>query len=517
MKVRVKLLLILCAAVAVTVATQFVIYQREQAAARASIESQLELATAAAAAGIDPVRLDLAAQGDRTVSADLGRRMRDIARSDPRIVEIIVYKVIPSTDDLLVAADSGLSRDRDGDGLIDVPTGQLLQPGSRVSLGPGEIEAIAASGTPRIDKDGTRLVALGPVWADGEVAGMVQVRIDARTGATGLTSVALVLGGGLLASLALVVLISRNYSRRLDLLAAGTRRLTEGDLAHRVDVAGADEVSDLARAFNAMADALEENRTNLGKAIAELGEAGALLEARADENEQLLRRTVEAVDEERRRLAAELHDGTIQSLQSVSMVADYASMLIERERYDEADERLDEARERLKDAIGELRRLLFDLRPPNLDEAGLTGALLARLEEAESLAGVSGKLEIPPDIRIPPELETVIYRFCQEALANVVRHSGATRAEVRIWRHGQSLVVEVSDNGAGFQPEAEPESGHFGLQGMRERAELAGGSLSVDSRHGSGTRLELRLPLTANSTRRAAQAHAFDSQSSSSA
>ncbi len=302
------------------------------------------------------------------------------------------------------------------------------------------------------------------------------------------------------ATLLFLAVVSRGFTRRLERLAEAAERIREGDLAYRVEVSGRDEIAAVGEAFNRMAEAVQSNRRALADAVSELAQATAELERRAEENRRILERTVGAVDEERRRLATDLHDSTIQTLQSAAMQAEYLGMLIERGRTEDAAGLLGDLTTRLREAADELRRLIFDLRPPSLDRGGLLASLENRLREAEETAGFSTSLEVEEGLEIPAEDEEVVYRFCREAIANAVKHSSASELEVRIWRSGDTLRAVVADDGKGFKMDESTPWGHFGLMDMKDRAKLAGGEVNIQSAPGRGTRVELVLPLPRSSS-----------------
>lgn len=482
MTARNRFFIILSFGVVVTVISLVALYGREELLARESALAQSESVAGATAAIADPEIARAAAHGDFSAVSRLNSQLVRIQLSNPRIRQMVIYVPEGSGNTFRVAAEIG-------------PVNERMRPGTAIEITEDAPRIAFASGQSASTWSDHLATTWSPIQKAGASQGLLRVEYDATGIGTGIFPVLVVLALGLLLTLVLVVFVSRNIGKRLQLLVDGTARLAEGDLAHRVEVKGHDEIAELAASFNKMADALEENRKSLGNAIAELGRASALVEARASENEMLLRRTVEAVDDERRRLATELHDSTIQSLQSIGMLAEYVAMLISRERYEDARERLDILRNRLDNAIADLRRLLFDLRPPNLDDTGLAAALRSRLSEVSELANLKTSLEIAESLEIPRELETVIYRFCQEALSNVVRHADASSVEIRVWRQNDTLRVSVEDNGKGFNTNAIIETGHFGIQGMKERAELAGGTLQIDSRLGLNTRVELALPI----------------------
>jgi signal transduction histidine kinase len=208
------------------------------------------------------------------------------------------------------------------------------------------------------------------------------------------------------------------------------------------------------------------------------------------ENAQLYNQAkVVAAMEERARLANELHDAVSQMLFSASLVTDVLPTLWEQ---DEALGRqsLGELRTLIQGALAEMRTLLLELRPSALEEANLDN-LLRQLGEA--VAGRTG-VEVNVDVTLrhspPPDEKITIYRVAQEALNNVVRHSGANRVRLELEGDGAGVRLKVIDNGCGFDPNSIP-AGHFGVGIMHERAESIGATLNVTSAPGSGTAVEM--------------------------
>jgi signal transduction histidine kinase len=146
--------------------------------------------------------------------------------------------------------------------------------------------------------------------------------------------------------------------------------------------------------------------------------------------------------------------------------------------------------------VQSLRRIMATLRPPVLEERGLVSALSDYVEVVRQQSGISCTLAAKLPERLPEDTEIVLYRVVQEALTNVARHARASRARVELTETAEAVVLEVHDDGIGFDPAAEQPGGldHFGLAGMRERVELAGGTWTVWSRPGSGTVLTASLP-----------------------
>ena len=221
--------------------------------------------------------------------------------------------------------------------------------------------------------------------------------------------------------------------------------------------------------------------------------ATAVATARSVEAERL-RHTLDAAEQERKRWARELHDETLQALGGLRMLL--SASLRDDAGAAEVREALSEGVELIDGEIDNLSALIAELRPAALDEIGLLPALRSLAQRK----GGEGELEIEilarlqeGDSRLLPETEDVLYRLVQEALNNVVKHAGAGRAEAVLERVGDVVEVTVSDDGRGFDPTAA--RGGFGLTGMRERAELAGGSLRIEASPGRGTRVCASIPV----------------------
>jgi signal transduction histidine kinase len=204
----------------------------------------------------------------------------------------------------------------------------------------------------------------------------------------------------------------------------------------------------------------------------------------------------EAQEEERLRLARELHDGTLQSLialkQRIQMVQKNKGVTLK-------EEGLSALETLTEQTIEDLRRTTRALRPIYLEDLGLVTALEMLTRETENATNTKVTFSFQGDERrLTPSVELALYRIVQEALSNVARHAQASQAFLRVSYGKDSLTLEVSDNGVGFQvPESPGEfapSGHFGLLGLYERAELIGASLNINSEAGKGTNLIIKLP-----------------------
>jgi len=192
-----------------------------------------------------------------------------------------------------------------------------------------------------------------------------------------------------------------------------------------------------------------------------------------------------AAAEERTRLARDLHDAVSQTLFSASMIADVLPKIWEKNQ-DEGKRRLEEVRQLTRGALAEMRTLLFELRPAALADAEL-GYLLRQLSES-----ITGRTRIPVTVTVdgicnpPAEVKIALYRIAQEALNNVGKHSGATQSRIYMVCTADSITLNVSDNGKGFETDSvKPESLGMGI--MRERAKKIGANVTIESKRGEGS------------------------------
>jgi signal transduction histidine kinase len=204
------------------------------------------------------------------------------------------------------------------------------------------------------------------------------------------------------------------------------------------------------------------------------------------------RRVVEAQEEERRRLARELHDETGQALASILLGL---KTLEEASDVTELRDRVEALRSRVVETLQDVRRLAVELRPAALDDFGLEPALERLASGFAEQTGLKVELESRlHDDRLPPEVETVLYRIVQEALTNIVKHANAGRVSIVVTQRAGSVGAIVEDDGRGFDPEQDTNGG-IGLIGMRERVELLDGSMAIESAEGKGTTLVVEVPL----------------------
>jgi signal transduction histidine kinase len=204
-----------------------------------------------------------------------------------------------------------------------------------------------------------------------------------------------------------------------------------------------------------------------------------------------VRRVVSAQEAERRRLALELHDETGQALTSILL-----GLKTIRSAPDEgAAERAEaDVRALVVQALQDVRALAVELRPSALDDFGLAAALERLAETFSERSGIKTSIETNLDERLPPEVETALYRVAQEALTNVVKHAGAEKVSIVVSKRDGWVAATIDDDGRGFAT-SDVRDDALGLVGMRERIELVGGTLSVESAERSGTTIAAQVPL----------------------
>ena len=201
-----------------------------------------------------------------------------------------------------------------------------------------------------------------------------------------------------------------------------------------------------------------------------------------------------AVMEERQRLARDLHDSVTQSLYSLTLFAEAGMDSARAADLGQIEHYLSRMGETALQALKGMRLLIFELRPLALGQEGLVGALRQRLETVERRAGVETQLLAETPFELPTYVETGLYRIAQEALNNVLRHSAATRVTVRIGADDDGLVLEVIDNGQGFELGSAGDQGGIGLASMQERVEKLAGSLEIVSKPAQGTSIKVAVP-----------------------
>jgi two-component system sensor histidine kinase UhpB len=249
---------------------------------------------------------------------------------------------------------------------------------------------------------------------------------------------------------------------RIDLSRPGRRVDLDTEIA-----GGTTDVQRLVAAFNRMLERLEGERRRSGELV--LG----------------------AQEEERKRVARDLHDEVNQALTALLLRLEAATQHAPQELKAE----LDETKQLANQAMRQLLDLASQLRPVALDDHGLAAALASQVRDYDRRGSAKTSLELDQALdELPNDVELVIYRVAQEALTNATRHSQASHIDVSLGRIDSRVVLEVSDDGKGFAFADETKG--LGLSGMRERALLVGGKLDIDSRPGKGTTVRLEVPLS---------------------
>ena len=214
----------------------------------------------------------------------------------------------------------------------------------------------------------------------------------------------------------------------------------------------------------------------------------------AVENARLYRQAQQlAVVEERQRLARELHDSVTQSLYGAVLYAKAAAGQLTLGQLDKVAEQLAVLQDTTQEALAEMRLLIYELRPPVLEKVGLVAALQARLQAVEGRAGLKTEFRVDGVDHLPQATEEGLYRIAQEALNNALKHAHARRIGVYLRQNGDTLALEIADDGVGFEPVQAAAQGGMGLSAMGERIAQLGGRLKLESNPGQGTRVLVEL------------------------
>jgi len=369
-----------------------------------------------------------------------------------------MFALVSRPDGLIVARATTPSVGTPGDTLTDVLADQSIQ-----------VAGLHIVSVPIPDQGGTVTYGLTDKRLERTVNG-VTLQLLLTTLFVGAI--------GVLAATLLTWLLTRPI---VDLVRT-THKVGEGDLTARATVASEDEIGELAEAFNTMVNELETSRST----IAETEQMRTLL----------LERLIGAQEDERKRIARELHDGIGQSLTSIML----ASSLIARSTSkDERDDYATRIREASADTLKQVRRLGRELRPSVLDDLGLGAALDRHVAEFQlRCPEISTEIHCHLPTRLEPLIETALYRVVQEAMTNVARHSGARTVSILIGLRSGAVRAIIEDDGTGFDPDAVRSDGaSVGIHGMLERIELLGGRLDIESSD-HGTTIYAQVPLSSN-------------------
>lgn len=344
----------------------------------------------------------------------------------------------------------------------------------------------------------------------GEIAGLDTVAVPLATVQSAMFSEAITqsvaAGVGLLALFgAIFGAFQWMIGRRLKSLAGHFRSVAcqEGQAALApLPVSGDDEISSLTASFNVLAQRLGEMHSSLEQQVAQRTaelEAEVIQRRKAEASlrseQRVLRNALDIHEQHRKLLAYEIHDGVTQVLTGALMSVDASLGHLDGRQVDDARQNVGRARGLLVDTIAQSRRLMTVLRPSVLDDMGAIAAIDSLVTEAQ----VDGRTRVDYicDVqfeRLIPALETALFRIVQESLANARRHSQSERVQIRIVQQSERLRIEIRDWGVGFDRDL-VDTRHFGLDAIRERAELLGGRAVVTSAPGEGTSVIVDLPV----------------------
>lgn len=305
----------------------------------------------------------------------------------------------------------------------------------------------------------------------------------------------LLLGAGAIGLVVLTVnlLMNRLVLTRLARLVGVLQRFGQGDLSQRLPPDSEDELGAVSQAFNRMATSLQDKTRETARLYTELEQKEAV-------RTQLLERVIAAQEEERRRIARDLHDDLAQVLSALtihlqsaiqSLPADMAPL----------QQQFSETQSLTAQTLKEVSQWILELRPTVLDDLGLVPAIRWYAENRLDPLHVRVAVDaVGLKLRLPPDVETALFRIVQEAVSNIAKHAHARTVHIHLEASDHSVRASVQDDGVGFAADQalELQGGlrGLGLLGMRERAGLIGGTLTIDSREGSGTRVEVEVPWT---------------------
>ena len=290
--------------------------------------------------------------------------------------------------------------------------------------------------------------------------------------------------------LAVNALMSRMVVTKLERLIAAIKQFSRGNLSNPIQ--SADEIGELAESFNRMARQVLEHTQELERLNEELRRKETL-------RGQLLSKLITAQEEERKRVARDLHDQLGQALSAMTMGMEAAERALPPSQ-DGLKERLLHARSLATHALEQTHELILDLRPVALDDLGLSAAMRSYAEQHLAPRGVEVQVSVQGVTRrLAPELEIALFRIVQEAINNIANHANARHVNLSIEFRDASVHVVVEDDGCGFDPSGvlrgdDRERG-FGLLGIQERATLAEGTCVIESQPGHGTRVVIMLPV----------------------
>ncbi|CVY14218.1 putative two-component sensor histidine kinase [Staphylococcus hominis] len=208
---------------------------------------------------------------------------------------------------------------------------------------------------------------------------------------------------------------------------------------------------------------------------------------------QMMRKTISAQENERKRISRELHDSVVQEMLNIDVELRLLKYQKESSELVQQSQRIEGLMSKL---IDDIRHLSVELRPSSLDDLGLEAAFKSYFKQFENNYGMQIVYQSNiKDKRYDSEVETVVYRVVQEAVFNALKYAGVSSVDVFVQEVGRLLIAEVIDHGQGFDPNSQPQGTGLGLYGMNERAEFVNGKVNVETHLGKGTIITLEVPL----------------------
>lgn len=209
-----------------------------------------------------------------------------------------------------------------------------------------------------------------------------------------------------------------------------------------------------------------------------------------------------AQEEERKRIAREIHDGPAQSLANLVLRTEIAERMLIKQEFQMVQEELIDLKGQVRSGLEEIRKIIFNLRPMALDDLGLVPTLRKYVQDFEEKTKIRTVFETAGrEVRMPSAMEAAVYRLVQEAFTNALKHAAPSYVSLEMAYRPKSVRLLITDNGSGFQVEQTlaktKDSTHFGLIGMRERVELLDGKMEIESEKGRGTKITISIPINA--------------------
>ncbi|WP_010499451.1 sensor histidine kinase [Paenibacillus elgii] len=235
----------------------------------------------------------------------------------------------------------------------------------------------------------------------------------------------------------------------------------------------------------------------------DLNQVTRLLESA--KNRQLLGlKIILAQEEERKRIAREIHDGLAQNMANMVLRTEITERMLAKQAYNAVKDELNDLKTGVRGGIEEVRKIIFNLRPMALDDLGLVPTLRKFVQDYEERTKIRTKIElVGKEVRLPSGMEVAVYRLVQEAFSNVLKHAEASHVSLELTFQQQMIKITVSDNGVGFSTDNIDKKiahgSHYGLMGMRERVELLEGRMDIESAPGAGTKLSMVIPIKSES------------------